>query len=137
VQTYAPLIQQDLKTETQHELNDVIRLNTVEFTSGAATLTPAGRRSLDQIVPILAALPAMPCEIQGYTDSSGDGQQDMDLSDRRAHAVQDYLVSKGISAARLDAEGYGENNPIAPNDTEENRRKNRRIEFLLKEDLRK
>jgi outer membrane protein OmpA-like peptidoglycan-associated protein len=85
------------------------------------------------VIPILAGTPALLCEINGYTDSLGDAQFNRTLSEERATATKDYLVSHGIAADRLTAAGFGDSHPIASNETAEGRRKNRRIEFVLRE----
>ncbi|MCF7794207.1 MAG: OmpA family protein [Candidatus Cloacimonetes bacterium] len=86
---------------------------------------------LDEVVKMLRDRPNIKMEINGYTDSTGPRDVNMDLSYYRAIAVKKYLVSKGISESRLIANGYGPDNPIASNNTEEGRRKNRRIEFVI------
>jgi OOP family OmpA-OmpF porin len=71
-------------------------------------------------------------EIQGYTDNVGDPKTNVFLSQHRAKAIMDVLVEKyKIDPARLTAKGYGEENPIAPNDTKEGREKNRRVEAII------
>ena len=76
---------------------------------------------------ILEKNPTMKVEIQGHTDNVGSEAFNQRLSENRANAVKEYLISKGISADRLKAVGYGQSNPIAPNDTEEGRAMNRRV----------
>lgn len=73
--------------------------------------------------------PDIVVEISGHTDSRGGYEMNMNLSKNRAEAVKEWLVAKGISASRIETAGYGPNNPIASNDTEEGRYQNRRIEF--------
>ena len=68
-------------------------------------------------------------KIVGHTDSSGDASKNLLLSQQRANAVKDYLITKSVSADNLSTEGVGSNKPVADNDTAEGRRKNRRIEF--------
>ena len=68
-------------------------------------------------------------EIGGHTDSTGEDAYNMGLSQRRAESVRSYLVSKGVKASRLEAKGYGETKPVASNDTNEGRAKNRRVEL--------
>ncbi len=119
--------------QTQQQVNTVLQNRIVEFNSESATLTDAGRETLNQIVPILAASPTLQCKINGYTDSTGEADFNLTLSKRRAEATKDYMVSRGIAASRLTAEGFGQSNPLATNDTPEGRRQNRRIEFLLRE----
>jgi outer membrane protein OmpA-like peptidoglycan-associated protein len=69
--------------------------------------------------------------IEGHTDDSGADDYNMTLSEKRAKAVQAFLVSKGVAAARMDVKWYGETQPKYPNDTEENRQKNRRVELAV------
>ena len=72
-------------------------------------------------------------EVQGHTDNTGSRDHNQELSDRRANAVKDWLVSHGINAGRLEAKGYGQTRPIAPNVTARNRARNRRVQFVIKE----
>ena len=72
-------------------------------------------------------------EIEGHTDAEGTPERNARLADRRARAVADYLVKAGVEAGKLVAVGYGETRPVAPNDTPENRARNRRIEFTVRE----
>ena len=70
-------------------------------------------------------------EVNGYTDNVGGRRYNQRLSERRAKSVVDYLVAKGVEAARIKATGYGESHPAVPNNSEANRAKNRRIEFKV------
>jgi OOP family OmpA-OmpF porin len=108
---------------------ELLGRRTVEFDSGAATLTTAGRETLDLIAPLLAADPGARFEIAGHTDDRGEAAFNRDLSERRAAAVRDYLESKGVAAERFDVRGYGDTRPIADNASAAGRQKNRRIEF--------
>jgi OOP family OmpA-OmpF porin len=84
---------------------------------------------LDEVVSILERNPGMEVEIQGHTDSIGDAAYNQGLSEKRAKAIMDYLASHGIASYRLTAKGYGETQPIASNETEEDRAKNRRVQL--------
>jgi OOP family OmpA-OmpF porin len=84
---------------------------------------------LDEAAKILVSQPSITGEIRGHTDSVGPAEYNMTLSQRRADAVLEYFVSKGVAANRLRAVGYGESSPIAPNDTDEGRALNRRVEL--------
>ena len=84
---------------------------------------------LDEAVSILKKNPEIKVEIDGHTDNMGSASYNMNLSERRAKAVMDYLVEQGIEAERLSAKGLGLTQPIAGNDTEEGRAKNRRVEL--------
>ncbi len=109
----------------------VLRLNYVYFETGAAKLTELSRYELDNLVESLNKYPNMTIEVSGHTDNTGDAAQNMTLSSERAKAVKDYLVGKGIAAGRLQAVGYGQNQPADTNDTEAGREKNRRTEFKI------
>ena len=84
---------------------------------------------LDEAIEILIANPEITGEIQGHTDSTGPAEYNMGLSLRRAEAVFDYMVQEGVAAERMRVEGYGEERPIASNDTAEGRAQNRRVEL--------
>ncbi len=105
-------------------------LKGVTFQTGKADLTENAKRVLDIVAESLMQYPEIEIEIRGYTDSVGSAAFNLNLSQRRAEAVRDYLVQKGIALKRLRAIGYGEANPIASNKTKEGRAKNRRIEFI-------
>ena len=79
----------------------------------------------------IKACPSTTVRIEGHTDADGDVTRNQRLSENRAKAVSQYLVSAGIDPNRLSAAGLGQTKPIAPNDTEENKVRNRRIEFIV------
>ena len=101
----------------------------MNFESGSAALTPDSYRVLDEVIRSLMAYPEVRVEIQGYTDSVGKAGYNLELSQRRADAVKQYLVNAGIDPSRLVARGWGEENAIATNATPGGRAENRRIEF--------
>src|SRR5690606_2261971 len=86
---------------------------------------------LRKIIRFLMENPAVRVEISGHTDNTGSAAYNLQLSERRAQSVMDYLVSHGISTERLIPKGYGSQQPIASNDSEEGRQANRRIEFKI------
>jgi OmpA-OmpF porin, OOP family len=86
---------------------------------------------LRSVADIANRWPSAKIEVTGHTDSNGDKETNKKLSEQRAHAVMSFLVQSGIAAARVEALGFGDAHPIAPNDTEANRAKNRRIEFRV------
>ena len=86
---------------------------------------------LDKVVELLQKNPTLKIEIAGHTDNKGDKKYNQSLSQKRAESVVSYLVQKGIVAPRLIAKGYGDTVPIAPNDIEENKAKNRRTELKV------
>ena len=104
-------------------------LKGVNFDTDKATLKPESMLVLDEVAASLAAYTSVKVEIQGHTDSTGSETHNQNLSDRRAAAVRDYLMSKGIAPDRLTAVGYGESRPVAANDTVGGRAENRRVEL--------
>ncbi|MCK4466500.1 MAG: OmpA family protein, partial [Bacteroidales bacterium] len=86
---------------------------------------------LDKIVQIMNENPSLKLEIAAHTDNMGSFEYNMNLSEKRAQSIVNYLVSKGISTYRLNGKGYGESRPIASNNTEEGRKMNRRVEFII------
>jgi len=92
-------------------------------------IKPEYHACLDEGVSFLNNNPDINVEIQGHTDSIGSAEYNQKLSEKRAMAVKDYLVSKGIKEERLSIKGYGSSNPLTTNDTEERRSKNRRVQF--------
>jgi OmpA-OmpF porin, OOP family len=106
-------------------------IQSVQFLSNSATLTGDSYPLLDQLVGVLLQNPAYHCEIAGHTDATGTPEHNQDLSERRARACYDYLLSKGVPSGRLSHSGWGQTRPIADNRTPEGRRANRRVEFDL------
>ncbi|MCB9250397.1 MAG: OmpA family protein [Ignavibacteriales bacterium] len=104
-------------------------LEGVTFASGSAELTPESEKMLQRVLNTLNAYPNMNVEIRGYTDNVGRASSNLKLSQRRADSVRFWLINKGVNPQRIAANGYGAQNPIADNNTNEGRRLNRRIEF--------
>ena len=109
----------------------VLGENSVNFEIGKSILTALARTNLDKVVPIFQTYPDTDIVIYGYTDSTGRLELNQKLSEDRAAAVRNYLVNKGLIAARFQTKGMGPNDPIASNDTPEGRSKNRRVEFAI------
>lgn len=105
----------------------------VEFEVNKAKLLKASFAVLDQVVEVMKKNSDIALvEVQGHTDASGDAQKNLTLSQQRAEAVRDYLIKTGkIEQARLQAKGYGQEKPIADNDSAEGKQKNRRVEFHI------
>lgn len=101
------------------------------FETGKATLKPESREQLKNIAEILKAYPKVTIKLGGYTDNVGDANANLKLSQQRAETVMADLVGMGIDTGRLEAEGYGQEHPIADNGTEEGRAKNRRIDMRV------
>jgi len=104
----------------------------INFKSGKSDITRGSHKVLDKAVKVLTDYPDVKLEIGGHTDNVGKAEYNMELSQKRADAVMDYLVSKGISADRLTAVGYGMDKPLTSNKTKADKAKNRRTEFTLK-----
>ena len=113
------------------EAEKAIVLRNIYFDYDKATLRPESVEELERVVRFLQENPTLRVEISGHTDSDGSEMYNLRLSQARAQAVVDYLVSRGISSSRLIAKGYGESRPVAPNDTPENKQKNRRTELKI------
>ena len=103
----------------------------IAFTGSTATLSARSNASLNQIVTILNENPTLRVKIEGHTDNAGDDDKNMQLSTDRAESVKTYLVNKGISADRIEVEGFGETMPIAENSSASGRAKNRRVEIKI------
>ncbi len=106
----------------------------VLFDFDSAELHEEGKQLLDEIIEIGASCPDVDVVVAGHTDSVGDRDYNIELSQERAKAVVDYLVGKGVEPGRLTAVGYGYSQPVADNSTDEGRAQNRRIEFRVRED---
>jgi outer membrane protein OmpA-like peptidoglycan-associated protein len=103
-------------------------LDGVQFDTGKATLTSDSHARLETVVEYMTHKKSARIEISGHTDNVGKKKDNKRLSQKRADAVRAYLVSKGIDAGRIETVGYGDERPVASNDSEEGRQKNRRIE---------
>lgn len=106
-------------------------LDNVEFDFGKSTLRPSSYQTLDDLVDYLNRKTTERIEIGGHTDNVGTDAKNLVLSLERAKSIVAYLVSKGIDNNRLEAKGYGADEPIEENDTEEGRQKNRRTEVKI------
>lgn len=116
----------------QLSLQQAAREGVITFERASSTIAVASNATLDRIAAAARACPDLVVEIEGHTDSEGTAERNKGLSERRAQAVADYLVRVGIPTAKVKAVGYGDTQPVAPNDTAEGRARNRRIEFTVK-----
>lgn len=107
-------------------LGDTVTLPGIFFETASATLMETSLAELDRLAEALQRHPALRLEIGGHTDAVGSDDDNLALSERRAKAVYDYLISRGIEASRLTYKGYGESKPVSTNDTPEGRAANRR-----------
>ncbi|WP_346895524.1 OmpA family protein [uncultured Roseibium sp.] len=109
------------------------RTGNIYFPSGSANLDPRSAPLLNSLIDIISRCPGLVIEVGGHTDSDGSAAANKRLSEQRASAVTRYLVSNGIPEDRIVSVGYGEAHPVAPNDTADGKRRNRRIEFVVVE----
>lgn len=108
-----------------------IDLRTVRFPYAKSTLDINGQRTLDAVVTELESHPGMTIEVSAHTDSEGTALGNLAVTQTRAEAVKDYMVSKGIPAQRITAKGYGSTRPVAGNDSDDGRVQNRRVEITV------
>ncbi len=116
----------------QSSLQATAREGIIRFERASAVLTRESFPTLDKLASAARACGSVVIEIEGHTDAEGTPDRNQKLSDRRAQSVVDYLTRSGVDRQQLNAIGYGETRPLVPNDTSDNRAKNRRIEFTAK-----
>lgn len=115
----------------QFEVPKTYTLENVYFETGKSTIKPESFKYIDEMAEYLKLKKTMVIEISGHTDNVGSAEANLKLSQDRAAAVRTYLVKKGIAGERIQAKGYGDTQPIAPNETEQGRQKNRRTEVRI------
>ena len=116
-----------------YEAPQMYTLDNVYFDVNKATLRAGSSEELDELVRYMERKPGLRVEIAGHTDNTGNKEHNQKLSQRRAERVKTYLVNHGIDAGRIEAKGYGQTQPIATNNTEEGKQKNRRTEVRFLE----
>lgn len=121
---------QDLKGRNT-ERGMVVTLGDVLFDTGRSTLQPGAQRSVEQLVQVLIRHPERRVLIEGFTDSVGGEEMNLQLSRRRAEAFQQQLTNGGIATDRIEVRAWGEANPVADNGTAAGRQQNRRVEVLF------
>jgi outer membrane protein OmpA-like peptidoglycan-associated protein len=112
----------------------IVNINDVLFDFNKFTLKPGAREKLAKVAGILLAYPGLKVQLEGHTDSVGTEEYNMKLSNERAGAVRDYLVSQSVLTANLTATGLGKASPVASNDTAAGRQQNRRVEMVVSGD---
>ncbi len=115
-----------VQAENLLTLGDTVTLRNIHFLTASAELYEASKAGLDRLAEALLRHPRLRLEVGGHTDAVGKDEDNLVLSERRAKAVYDYLILRGVPADRLTYRGYGESRPIATNDTPEGRALNRR-----------
>jgi outer membrane protein OmpA-like peptidoglycan-associated protein len=108
-------------------------LDDIAFAPGRAALRPEAKASLGKLVAFVNRDPTKPIRIEGHTDSRGNPNANQMLSQRRADSVRDALIAAGVAANRMTSIGLGEDQPVADNQTEEGRAKNRRVDVILED----
>lgn len=126
----APLLLAYLEaTETPRGIR--IRLKEADFDVGEHALSEKNPIELDRLARVMKSYPAMQLVVEGHTDSQGNQDDNVELSERRARSVKAALQERGIAASRIRVKGLGDSLPIASNETEWGRSRNRRVEVLL------
>ncbi len=120
----------DVALTTAKEGSKVI-LKNVFFDTNSSDLKPESNAEMNKLVSFMKLNAGIKVEVSGHTDNVGDDKSNQVLSERRAKSVNDFLVKAGIAQERVTAKGYGETKPVAGNDTEEGRARNRRTEFTI------
>jgi outer membrane protein OmpA-like peptidoglycan-associated protein len=113
----------------------VVNMPDVLFDFNKYTLKPAARERLARVSGIVLAYPDLKLEIEGHTDSIGSDGYNQTLSEKRAAAVQDYLISSGVTTANVTARGLGKSDPVADNNSAAGRKLNRRVEMIVSGDV--
>jgi len=112
----------------------IVNINDVLFDFNKYTLKPGAREKLAKVAGILLAYPGLKVQLEGHTDSIGSDEYNLKLSEARAGAVRDYLVSQSVPTTNLTAAGFGKDNPVASNDNAAGRQQNRRVEMVVSGD---
>jgi outer membrane protein OmpA-like peptidoglycan-associated protein len=137
---------QELRQQLTQQLNAVLQthdtprglmvsMSDVVFDTGAYTLKPAAKEKLAKISGIVQSHPGLRLEVEGFTDNVGSEETNQVLSDKRAEAVRQYLVQQGVNSSTITAHGFGEDRPVASNDSSTGRQMNRRVEMIVSGDI--
>ena len=131
---YQHIVTMEKVEETSFEnlkINDVLKLDKIYFAQSSFILRSESYPQLTKLYQALQEHPQLKLEISGHTDNVGNAKLNQLLSEKRARVICNYLTGKGIDPNRLTYVGYGSSRPVAPNDTEENKSQNRRVECLV------
>jgi outer membrane protein OmpA-like peptidoglycan-associated protein len=113
------------------EKKKAIVLHNLYFASFQTTILPESEAALQQLYEMLSENPDLRIRIIGHTDDVGSDRDNQILSEGRATSVRQAMIDRGIDGARIETEGKGEKEPVVPNTSDENRAKNRRVEFMI------
>lgn len=116
---------------TSTDLPKTFVFDHLNFDTDTTNLTPASKQTVDDLIIILKACPTAQVQLAGHTDNTGDPAANQTLSNERATAIQSMLVAGGVEADRITTAGYGQDKPVASNDTEEGKARNRRTELVV------
>lgn len=119
------------RTVTQEARGLIVSLPGILFDFDQATLRDETMSTLQQVADVLLRYPTLEIHVEGHTDDVGSDEYNLDLSERRARAVYDFLVGEGIYPEQIQSAGFGESKPVAPNDTPEGRQQNRRVDLVI------
>ena len=130
--------QSDIINSTKSNLDVVINhefkaidFPDVQFVTNTAKIVAGTEKGIEEVIDFMQIYPESEIEIEGHTDNAGTPEFNMKLSEKRAFSIKELVKAAGISETRIKVTGYGETQPLAPNDTEEGKAKNRRVVFKL------
>jgi outer membrane protein OmpA-like peptidoglycan-associated protein len=109
----------------------VISLSDILFDVGRSAIKPGSQANIERIAVVLRQYPQHQILVEGHTDATGSEEFNLRLSQDRANAVRSALVNGGVDASKISAEGFGESQPVASNDTPAGRQQNRRVEIVI------
>lgn len=109
----------------------IVNMSDVLFDTDRYTLRPPAREKLARVSGIVSAIPGLKLQVEGHTDSTGADAYNQTLSEKRAGAVREYLISQGIVSTDIESKGFGESTPVADNNTAAGRQRNRRVEIVV------
>jgi outer membrane protein OmpA-like peptidoglycan-associated protein len=121
----------DVQRNAQTGAVDLIMPGAITFPTGSSNINPSFAGTLSQLAQTLNGNTQQTISVRGYTDNVGNASFNQQLSQDRANSVANYLIRNGVSSSRLQAAGYGMNNPVASNATEQGRSQNRRVEISI------
>lgn len=123
----------DLQAE-RTERGLVMTLGDILFTTGKAELTSGAYDRIERLAQFMQRYPARTVKIEGHTDSTGNADSNLRLSENRAQAVRDALTARGVNPSRIVTQGYGETQPVASNSNDSGRQQNRRVDIVISDE---